>query len=516
MLVRSLVNCSSSKMDNRDSLHSLRSDDDLFRRSFAVNAVNYNSVENRLDSTINSSVQMIIWSNDSNSPLESGSIQSTSFSQVLQSSPLSYEPYSFANSKDATSYWGTVFHLYMISAGPALLNMPRNYLQVGYFLGFLITLLIFFFYWYNMRMLIWTEYQLCVLKQQPNMSYSETLFHAFQGGPPRWRAFAPYSRHVIHILYLITWIGAFNLVLIAKNLKVVYQNVYNTDIDVHVIMMYVFIPMLFLTWIHRLKYLIPLSIIGNAISVFCIAVVIYHIVVDSTHLRIEKDVGSTTNIPVFLGSVLFNLNATGLMMPLKNQMSQPSKFNSNLGVLTVTYFPMSFLFAFFGLFCCLKYGNNLQDTVIQNLELDESQLQIMILLHTAALALQYPLITYVAFDTLWNNILIEKQKTLNLVTFWEYIARTVVYIISYAAAYTIPNLNLFLSISGTIGTAVDSLIFPAFVHTLVVWKLHRNEIKFKVCLVKNIIFLLIALLLLITGLTESVNQVFAYYNNRNS
>lgn len=492
-------------MDDQDPRQSVRSDDDICRSSFAMDAVSYNSMDNHLDSTIHSSVQ-IIWPYDSNAePSSTG---------PAPAPPTIYEPYNFGSIKNTTSYWGTVFHLYMISAGPALLNMPRNYLGVGYFLGFVIILLIFFFYWYNMRMLVWTEYQLCKLRQQPNMTYSETLFHAFQSGPPIWRSFAPYSRHIIHVLYLITWIGAFNLVLIAKNLKVVYQTAYKTDVDVHVTLMYIFVPMLLLTWIHRLKYLIPLSIIGNVISVFCIMTVVYHIIVDPTPLRIQKNVGSVANIPVFLGSVLFNLNATGLMMPLKNQMSQPRRFNSTFGVLTTTYFPMSFLFAFFGLFCCLKYGSKLQDTVIENLEINQYLLQIIILLHTAALAFQYPLITYVVFDTLWNNILKEKQKTMNGVMFWEYMARTLVYVVSYLAAYVVPNLNLFLSISGTIGTAVDSLIFPALVDTLVTWRLYRNEMKFKFCLIKNGFILLLAVLLLVTGMTESVTQIVAYYNNR--
>ncbi len=430
----------------------------------------------------------------------------TSSSSNLENGVVSYDPHRFGNTKNPTTFWGTVFHLYMISAGPALLSIPIGFMKIGYIPGLAITFLVFLLYWYTMRMVCWSEYALCKLKQRPRMTYPEILYHGFDEGPKRLRWFAPCASAIIKILYIITWIGSLNIVLMSENLQVVYRNVYQQDVDTKTVMLFTFVPLLLLTWVHRLKYLVPLSMFGNAILVVCVLFVLYHVFFDPSPLMWPPAFGSVAAIPMYLGAVLFNLNATGLMMPLKNEMRKPKYFNSTFGVLTVSYFPMAFWYAIFNVFCCMRYGNDLRISVIENLPSGDPISQVIILLYSAALAFQQPLITYVVFDTIWNNMMKEARKTMTHLTFWEYTLRTLVYVVSFSAAYLVPNINVFLSISGTIGTAVDSMIFPCVMETLVEIRTHAGNVRCWVIL-KNMFIFLLAILVLIAGLATCVEEV---------
>lgn len=430
---------------------------------------------------------------------------------IYDNSQSSFDPYAYGNQKNATTFLGTVFHLYMISAGPALLSVPKHFIDVGYVFGSLVTFAVFALYWHTMQTLIWCEYQLCKIHRIANLTYSDTLYNAFLQGPPSARWFAPWSRQFVQVLYLFTWIGSLNVVLMAENLQVVYSNVFHCTVSVQNMMLFSFVPLLLLTWIHRLKYLVPLSIVGNGISALCVLYIVYQGFAGSP---VASDLspptfGDPTKLPVYLGALLFTLNATGLMMPLKNEMRRPRQFSAPCGgVLTAAFLPMSFIFVFFNALCCFKYGYSIRDSVIENLPNDDFVSQIVIFLFAASLAVQQPLITYVVFDTLWNNMLNERRKRWSNVNFWEYTVRTVVFLVSFLAAYTIPNIDVFMSISGTIGTAFDSMIVPALAESFIVSKLYRRRRSVRrKYYIKNSLIVVLAMIVLYMGLSTCGQEI---------
>lgn len=425
-----------------------------------------------------------------------------------------YDPYDYGNLQKPTSFWETVFHLYMISSGPALLSIPENFMAVGYVYGCLLVCLIFLYYWYAMRMVANVEYTLCKLKRQPKMTYAETMYVAFDEGPQQVKWFAPYSSIIIQIVYCVTWIGALNIVLAGQNLQACLQNSFHTHFSLGQCTFYIFIPVLLLTLVHRLKYLVPASVAGSGIVVVCIIAVVYQGLENPSSLRMPPAFGDISKLPTCLASILFVLNATGLMLPLKNEMRNPKTFSSNFGVLTVTFFPMAILFILFNMLSCMKYGHSLKSSVIENLPQDSMLAQIIIFLFALALVLQHPLITYVVFDTIWNNMMVQKRKTMNRPLFWEYFTRTIIFLISFVIGYAIPNINVFMSISGTIGTATDSLIFPALAETLVKRRIGCHGLKMVLYYVKNACILTMAVILIVVGLSDCIVELENTYKNR--
>ncbi len=424
-----------------------------------------------------------------------------------------YDPYDYGNPENPTSFWGTVSHLIILSFGPAVLTLPRSFVDAGYILGFIITLVIIYLYAYNMHMLVWSEYKLCKLKRVPNMSYSEVLYYSLKEGP-RWLQWgAPFARIFTHFVFIMIWLGctAMAVVLISENVQVIYHNLYGTHLAIRSVMLWLVIPLWLMCCIRKLSYLEPFSVAATILNLVCVAVVAYYTCFGPWAWRSIPKFGPIENVPVIAGTVLFNLTATGIIMPLKNEMRNPRKFDSVFGVLTVSYVPVSFLYSFLGLFCSLKYGDGLRPSVIQNLPADDFLAQLIIILSTLTSVFVYPLASYVVFDVIWNNIMRDVRENLRCSLLWEYILRTVIVATSFVGAFTVPNISLFLSLSGTVGTSIDSIIFPALMQTLVMWRVGKNTGRFRVTFFKNTIIMAIAVVVMVAGVISCVTDIMKYY-----
>lgn len=282
--------------------------------------------------------------------------------------------------------------------------------------------------------------------------------------------------------------------------------------DLRTIMLCLMGPLLLLASIRKLNYLVPFSVAATAINAFCMLVIVYYIAVEPWPARLSAGLASVTNVPHVAGAVLFNLSAAGIIMPLKNEMRNPRRFGNGLSVLVVSYAPVSVCYALFGLVCSLKYGDALQSSVIQNLPGDQPLGRTAIALSTLTMAFIFPLPVYIVVDVLWNDILRERQRRLKCAVAWELGLRAAVVLVSFAAAYLVPNIPLFLSFSGTVCTSIDGIIAPAAIEMLVVWRLSPGKSKFFVPAVfKNVSIIVLGFVLIVTGSMTCVKDIVDFY-----
>lgn len=71
--------------------------------------------------------------------------------------------------------------------------------------------------------------------------------------------------------------------------------------------------------------------------------------------------------PLFFGTVLFALEAIGIILPLENEMKSPKKFGGSCGVLNVAMVLIVFLYSGMGLFGYLNYGGEVEGSITLNL-----------------------------------------------------------------------------------------------------------------------------------------------------
>lgn len=63
------------------------------------------------------------------------------------------------------------------------------------------------------------------------------------------------------------------------------------------------------------------------------ALILYYIFEKPFEVEDKQAFGEVKNFPLFFGTVLFALEAIGVILPLENEMKKPKAFKSKFGVL---------------------------------------------------------------------------------------------------------------------------------------------------------------------------------------
>ena len=78
-------------------------------------------------------------------------------------------------------------------------------------------------------------------------------------------------------------------------------------------MLALLLPLILINWVRNLKLLAPLSTIANGITLVSFSIILYYIFKDPISLEGKEQVGPVSNFPLFLGTVLFALEAIGVV-----------------------------------------------------------------------------------------------------------------------------------------------------------------------------------------------------------
>lgn len=418
-----------------------------------------------------------------------------------------YEPYQNRDVKHPTTYWDTLFHMLKASLGTGILAMPNAFHNSGYLIGLVGTLLIGFLCTYSMHMLINCHYELCRRKKVPSLTYPGIAEAAFEEGPERLRWLAPIGQPLCNAFLIMYQIGTscIYVVFIASNIKAVCD-MYLGEHDVRTYMMYIFIPLVLICWVRNLKLLAPFSTVANIATVISFGITFYYVFTDVPSISERHAFGDFHGLPLFFGTVLFAMEAIGVIMPLENEMAKPKKFSSAMGVLNVSMVPITLLYTLVGFFGYIKYGEKAEGSITLNLPHDEKLAQSVKLMLAMAIYCTYALSQYVAFDLLWNNIIEPKLEKTKMKIIYEYGVRTTIVIITFVLAAAIPNLELFISLIGALCLATMGIALPAIIQMLTFWdSIHGLEKT--IFVLKNLTMILIAVMGFLIGVTTSVSEI---------
>lgn len=423
------------------------------------------------------------------------------------SSESDFDPYEYGNDKNATSYWGTVMHMIIVGMSPTLLSLPHTFQQVGYVLGSVGSFCTVILYAYCMHMIVDGEYILCKRLRRTKMSYTQVVYRAFRTGPKSLRWMASYCKNLIYFALICIWGGgnAIYVLLISQNIRSALKYFYQFESNDRFIILYLVIPLVLLCWIPNLKLMVFYSSFSNTVNVCCILVISYMAAQGLLPLGERKAFGEFIKIPYFLGVVFVTVNGTGLLMSLKNQMRNPRKFRSKAGVLNVSYVTTGISYALFGLLCYLKFGAGIADNVILNLP-NTMFTNMIKLLYALSVIFFYPLVSYVTFDIVWNDTLKKKFTKSSNQKILKCVVQTCSALSSIVLAYVFPNMEIFVSVTGTVCASLDSIIMPAIINMLV----YSQENRF-IANVKNVSIIALGILFIIAGIADSVKALGKYY-----
>lgn len=78
-------------------------------------------------------------------------------------------------------------------------------------------------------------------------------------------------------------------------------------------MLGILLPLILINWVRDLKYLAPFSAIANAVTIVGFGIIIYYLFRDTPTLEGKVAAGSIADFPLFFGTVLFALEAIGVV-----------------------------------------------------------------------------------------------------------------------------------------------------------------------------------------------------------
>uniref|UniRef100_A0A0K8T6A9 Amino acid transporter transmembrane domain-containing protein n=2 Tax=Lygus hesperus TaxID=30085 RepID=A0A0K8T6A9_LYGHE len=419
-----------------------------------------------------------------------------------------YEPYDNREVKHPVTYWETLIHMLKASLGTGILAMPAAFNNAGWLVATIGTMVIGLICTYSIHMLISTEYELCKRKKHPSMTYPATAQAAVEEGPEKLRWLAPYVPTFCNAFLLTYQMGSccIYVVFIASNIKAVVDHYQPVDhqMEIRWYMMYILVPLILLSWVRNLKYLAPLSSLANAATLVSFAIIFYYMFTDLPSLSTRESFGTLKGLPLFFGTVLFAMEAIGVVMPLENEMKHPRKFGSTFGVLNIAMIPITLLYTFVGFFGYLKYGPGVEGSLTLSLPPGDILAQSSKLMLAFAIYITHGLAAFVAFDITWREWVQPRVVKNHLL--YEYLVRTGLILIIVTFAAIIPYLELFISLIGALCLATMGLAFPALIQLFTYWHdVHGTQ--FIIWSFKNYLIVVVALIGFVIGVTTSVEEI---------
>ncbi|GLV45553.1 uncharacterized protein CBL_02573 [Carabus blaptoides fortunei] len=418
-----------------------------------------------------------------------------------------YNPYEHRMVSHPTTNAETLLHLLKGSLGTGILAMPKAFLNAGYVIAIVGTILIGGLCLYCIHMLINAEYELCKRKKVPSMNYPTTAKIAMSEGPPILQKCAGAAPHIVNGFLLFYQLGTMCVytVFIAQNIKDVVDE-YLGEEDIRLYMLVLLLPLILINWVRNLKYLAPFSTLANVITVVSFGVIIYYLFAEGPTFEKREPVGEVQNMPLFLGTVLFALEAIGVIMPLENEMKTPESFGGKCGVLNIAMFIIIVLYVFMGFLGYLAYGADVNDSITLSLKRHEVLGQVVRITLAVAIYITHGLQGYVAFDITWNGYLKKRTDKNSHPLLWEYVLRTCLVIFTFLLAVAIPRIGMLISLVGAFCLSALGLAFPAIIEISTYYYTYTGS-RFKWMMSKNSLLIIFAIFGLIVGTYTSIHEI---------
>ncbi|XP_076232467.1 proton-coupled amino acid transporter-like protein acs isoform X2 [Calliopsis andreniformis] len=423
-----------------------------------------------------------------------------------------YNPYDHREVEHPTTSFETLLHLLKGSLGTGILAMPRAFHNAGYVLGAVATVIIGLLCTYCIRILVTSQYELCKRKRVPSLTYPATAEAALQEGPAPLRCCSKASIHVINVFLMVYQLGSCCVytVFVATNLEMALKS-YLPEIDVRLYMLAILLPLILVNWIRNLKFLAPCSTIANCITFVSFGIILYYILREPLSFEDRVPVGKVQDFPLYFGTVLFALEAIGVIMPLENEMKKPRTFIKTFGVLNFGMGAIVVLYTLLGFLGYICYGSTVGGSITFSLGEPQILAKSVQLLLALAIFFTHPIQCYVAIDIAWNNYISPKLEKNSHKLVWEYFVRTSLVLLTFLLAVAIPQLELFISLFGALCLSGLGLAFPAIIQMCTFWYTYEGTAKF-LMVAKNMSLVLFGLLGLVVGTYTSLRDIIATFS----
>ncbi|EAT42636.1 AAEL005865-PA [Aedes aegypti] len=420
-----------------------------------------------------------------------------------------YDPFKHRQVEKPNSTIGTLIHMIKGSLGTGIMAMPLALKNGGLIFGTIGTIVICVIYTHCVHLLVSTSQRACKKGQTPVLGYSETVHAVFSDGPSKVRRIAKFTMGFVDVMILIQSIltCCLFLVFIAKSLHDVIYNQLGVDWDVRIYILIELIPVVVITQIRELKYLVPFSLIANALLISAIGITLYFILSKPFSLDNRNLWPEWSSAASFASAVLFAIQGIRYVLPVENKMKHPQHFLSSLGVLNIAMAFLISLYIITGFFGYAQYGDKTEGSVTLNLPSENLWAESTRLLSGIGIMFSLGLSYYVPMDIMWSHI--HSRLSQKWHNWGQIIVRFTMLVILAAVAIGAPEIGPFVGLVGSFGSSTLAILIPVTLDVIFRWPHGFGRMKW--LLWKNGILFVFGLFILVAGTYFSVKDVVAIY-----
>ncbi|KAL4631523.1 proton-coupled amino acid transporter 1-like [Arapaima gigas] len=420
-----------------------------------------------------------------------------------------------------SSFFQTLIHLLKGNIGTGLLGLPLAVKNAGLLVGPLSLLVMGVVAVHCMDILVKCSRHLSTRSRKPYLDYGETFEHGMEN--VSWlRRHSVWGRRVVNLFLIITQLGfcCVYFVFLSDNVKQVVEaansttwNCHNNQTSVIVpsfdsrLYMLCFLPFIvLLVFTRNLRYLAPFSFLANLVMSISLVLVYWYSITNIKYPILLPFVGAAKDYSLFFGTAIFAFEGIGVVLPLENKMQRPERFHAvlyvGMGIVTVLYISLGTV----GYIC---FGEVISGSITLNLP-SCWLYQIVKLLYSFGIFVTYALQFYVAAEILIPVAVSRVPARFALAI--DLSIRTLLVAFTCALAILIPELDLVISLVGSVSSSFLALIFPPLLQVLA----FHNEGLAPWLVMKNVVISLIGFVGFVAGTYTTIEEIIQRNSKRNS
>lgn len=419
-----------------------------------------------------------------------------------------YDPHSERTIRRPITDFETVVHLLKGSIGAGILAMPKAFLHAGVITGVVGTIMVGVLCCFSLGTLIRMQYVQCQRLKVPFLTYPRSMKVALVNGPKCLRPFAFLAPPLVDFFLTTFQVGICTayVIFVAESLKEVADaSGLVPDLELPIYFLIIFVPVLVLNFIRNLKRLMPISLLANVLIIVAFACCFYFIFcVGDWKYETCQLVSPIPTWPLFLGTVLFAVEAVGVIIALEHNMLNPKHFLSGKRIFPRTLAVVITMYLCVGLLGYLKYGEQVRDTVVASLPQDQWLSLFIKFVFALCIYGTYPLQMYVALEIIWGNYLWPCLRDCNHHSCCEYLMRISTVVFSFLLAVMIPQIDIVISLVGAFCLSTLGITFPFLLELCTRYPDDLNAFT----IAKDMLFMLFGLAVLVMGTSISLQSLF--------
>ncbi|XP_071038086.1 proton-coupled amino acid transporter 1-like [Parasteatoda tepidariorum] len=412
-----------------------------------------------------------------------------------------------------TSSFATLMHLLKGNLNIGVLAMPNAVSNAGLALGTVGIPILGAICIHCMHLLVISSKTIGEKMGVASLDYSTTAEQAFRSGPKKVQFLAPFARHSVDIMLILTQFGfcCVYFLFVANSLYEVSENLFGSSpFSLHEFMAIIFPFLILFNFIRSLKRLSITTSIANFLLVVSFVMVFYFLVQGRHSSNLYPYTAPVKNWPLFFGTVTFAFEGIGVVLPLQNAMKTPEDFGGFTGVLTTGMIIVICLDIAVGFYGYLKYGNNVKPSI--TFSLPKHPLSETIRLTFAlAIFLSHPLQFYVALSIIWSYLKekfqLEKRFSPKIQTVFELLLRTFLVFVTCAITVAVPNLDLLISLVGALASSSLALIFPPIIELVMIWNTPISRRKLILIIIKDAAIIIFGIFGCFIGTYSTIKEI---------